>query len=100
MEIDLEVLLAELELTMDQFIDLCIMCGCDYANNIRGIGAVRALSLMKQHGSIEAVVKVRLGRGGRGALLLYRRVRVRRAHCSSQQQHEPFAARSSRQSLC
>lgn len=66
MEIDLEVLLAELELTMDQFIDLCIMCGCDYANNIRGIGAVRALSLMKQHGSIEAVVKVRRGSGSRG----------------------------------
>jgi 5'-3' exonuclease len=66
LEIDLEVLLAELDLTMDQFIDLCIMCGCDYANNIRGIGAVRALSLMKQHGSIEAVVKVRMGMGGRG----------------------------------
>lgn len=58
MEIDLPVLLAELELSMEQFIDLCIMCGCDYASNIRGIGAVRALSLIKQHGSIEAVIKV------------------------------------------
>ena len=61
MEIDLEVMLQELELSMDKFIDLCIMCGCDYANNIRGIGAVRALSLIKQHGSVEAVVKVRMG---------------------------------------
>lgn len=59
MEIDLAVILQELELDMDKFIDLCIMCGCDYANNIRGIGAVRALSLIKQHGSIEAAVKVR-----------------------------------------
>jgi flap endonuclease-1 len=58
MEIDLSVLLPELELSMDQFIDLCIMCGCDYASNIRGIGAVRALSLIKQHGSIEAALKV------------------------------------------
>ena len=58
MEFDLSVLLTELELTMEQFIDLCILCGCDYASNIRGIGAVRALSLIKQHGSIEAVIKV------------------------------------------
>jgi len=58
MEFDLSVLLAELEVTMEQFIDVCIMCGCDYANNIRGIGAVRALALIKQHGSIEAVIKV------------------------------------------
>lgn len=58
MEIDLSVLLSELGLSMEQFIDLCIMCGCDYASNIRGIGAVRALSLIKQHGSIEAVLQV------------------------------------------
>jgi flap endonuclease-1 len=43
---------------MSQFIDLCIMCGCDYASNIRGIGAVRALNLIKQHGSLEAAVAV------------------------------------------
>lgn len=43
---------------MTQFIDLCIMCGCDYAANIRGIGAVRALNLIKQHGSVEAAVAV------------------------------------------
>jgi 5'-3' exonuclease len=61
MEIDLSVLLSELELSMEQFIDLCIMCGCDYASNIRGIGAVRALALIKQHGSIEAVIQVRQG---------------------------------------
>jgi hypothetical protein len=51
--------LQELGLSMPQFIDLCIMCGCDYATNIRGIGAVRALNLIKQHGSVEAAVAVR-----------------------------------------
>jgi hypothetical protein len=50
--------LQELGLSMPQFIDLCIMCGCDYASNIRGIGAVRALNLIKQHGSVEAAVAV------------------------------------------
>jgi 5'-3' exonuclease len=73
MEIDLSVLLAETELSMEQFIELCIMCGCDYATNIRGIGAVRALSLIKQHGSIEAVIKVRVQdkRGWEGQVACY-----------------------------
>eukprot|EP00882_Tetradesmus_deserticola_P008591 GHRQ01009059.1.p1 GENE.GHRQ01009059.1~~GHRQ01009059.1.p1 ORF type:complete len:326 (+),score=157.29 GHRQ01009059.1:591-1568(+) len=55
-EFSLPVLLEELGLSMQQFIELCILCGCDYASNIRGIGAVRALSLIKQHGSVEAVL--------------------------------------------
>jgi flap endonuclease-1 len=29
--------LEELEITMDQFIDLCILCGCDYCDSIKGI---------------------------------------------------------------
>jgi hypothetical protein len=28
--------LQELNLTMDQFVDLCILCGCDYCDTIRG----------------------------------------------------------------
>ena len=38
---------------MDQFIDLCILCGCDYVNNIRGIGPVTALKLIIKHKNIE-----------------------------------------------
>lgn len=30
-----------------QFIDFCILCGCDYAGTIRGIGPVRALQLIQ-----------------------------------------------------
>jgi hypothetical protein len=30
-------ILEELNLTMDQFIDLCILSGCDYCDSIRGI---------------------------------------------------------------
>lgn len=29
-------ILEELNLTMDQFIDLCILSGCDYCDSIRG----------------------------------------------------------------
>lgn len=32
--------LEELDLTMDQFIDLCILSGCDYCDSIRGINVL------------------------------------------------------------
>ena len=38
-------MLEELQLTRDQFIDLCILCGCDYTDKIPGIGPVRALQV-------------------------------------------------------
>lgn len=41
----------ELGITTDQFVDVCILCGCDYAGTIRGIGAVRALQLVQKHGA-------------------------------------------------
>jgi flap endonuclease-1 len=56
-EIHLNRVLDELKFTMDQFIDLCILLGCDYCESIRGIGPVRALDLMKKHGSLEEIVK-------------------------------------------
>ncbi|XP_042410161.1 flap endonuclease 1-A-like [Zingiber officinale] len=34
MEFDISKVLEELRLTMDQFIDLCILSGCDYCDNI------------------------------------------------------------------
>jgi flap endonuclease-1 len=35
-EFEVSKVLEELGLTMDQFIDLCILSGCDYCENIRG----------------------------------------------------------------
>lgn len=35
-EIHLEQLLHQLNLTMNQFIDLCILLGCDYCDSIKG----------------------------------------------------------------
>ena len=40
-----------------QFIDLCILLGCDYCDSIRGIGPKRAIDLMKQHKSIDTILK-------------------------------------------
>lgn len=57
MEFEIAKVLEELNLTMDQFIDMCILCGCDYCDTIRGIGAQTALKLVRQHGSLEKILE-------------------------------------------
>ena len=41
-EVNLQTALAGLQLDMPQFIDLCILCGCDYVDSIKGIGPIKA----------------------------------------------------------
>lgn len=55
-EIDTEMMLKGLDLTIEQFIDLGIMLGCDYCESIRGVGPVTALKLIKEHGSLEKII--------------------------------------------
>uniref|UniRef100_A0A8C4NFP2 Flap endonuclease 1 n=1 Tax=Eptatretus burgeri TaxID=7764 RepID=A0A8C4NFP2_EPTBU len=50
-------ILQELNLTHEQFVDLCILLGCDYCESIRGIGPKRAIELVRQHKSIEEIIK-------------------------------------------
>lgn len=49
----LDTILQELELTFEEFRDFVIMAGCDYNNNIKGIGIKRAYSLIKTYHSID-----------------------------------------------
>jgi flap endonuclease-1 len=56
-EFEYAKVLEELQLTPDQFIDLCILCGCDYTDKIGGIGPHRALNFIKEHGSIDKVLE-------------------------------------------
>ncbi|GAU99205.1 hypothetical protein RvY_10238 [Ramazzottius varieornatus] len=44
-------------MTQDQFIDLCILLGCDYCDKIKGIGPNKAFTLIKEHGNLEAALK-------------------------------------------
>ena len=55
--IHLNKVLEELKLTMPQFIDFCILCGCDYCGTIKGIGPKTAYNLLLQHNSIEGVLQ-------------------------------------------
>jgi len=46
-----------LGLNDDEFVDLCIMLGCDYCDSIRGVGPKTALKLIRAHGSIEKILE-------------------------------------------
>lgn len=50
------ILLQELKLNNNQFVDFCILCGCDYTSKITGIGPVKALQLIKKYKNIENII--------------------------------------------
>ncbi|AGO10404.1 AaceriABL052Cp [[Ashbya] aceris (nom. inval.)] len=56
-EIDTELVLRGLGLSLEQLVDLGIMLGCDYCESIKGVGPVTALKLIKEHGSLEKIVE-------------------------------------------
>lgn len=57
-EFTLAVALEELAMTMEQFVDMCILCGCDYSNGIPGVGPMTALKLIREHGDLKTAVAV------------------------------------------
>ncbi len=56
-EFHLQTVLDSMELTMDQFIDLCIMLGCDYCDTIKGIGPKKSVELIQKYKSIESALE-------------------------------------------
>merc|ERR1712070_1022051 len=57
LEVHLSVALEQLNVTMDQFIDFCILSGCDYCDTLKGVGPSTAIKMLMQHGSLEAVLE-------------------------------------------
>ena len=53
--VDLENVLKALDLTQEQFIDLCCMLGCDFCDNVYKVGPETAYKLIKTHGSWDLV---------------------------------------------
>ncbi|EFO62244.1 Flap structure-specific endonuclease [Giardia lamblia P15] len=68
MEINLNIVLKELGFSYDEFLDLCILCGCDYANSLEGIGPKTAYKLIVKHRSIEEVLAADQGKLAEKAL--------------------------------
>jgi flap endonuclease-1 len=56
-EISLKLALEGLEMEMPQFVDLCILLGCDYLEPIKGIGPKSALKLVREYGGLKGVVE-------------------------------------------
>jgi flap endonuclease-1 len=50
-------ILEALEIDYSQFLDLCIMCGCDYNTNIPKVGPQTAFKYIKEFGTIENISK-------------------------------------------
>ncbi|KAA8587747.1 hypothetical protein FQN60_016609 [Etheostoma spectabile] len=55
-EYSLPKLLEKLQISHEEFVDLCILLGCDYCDKIAGLGPRRALTLIQKHRTIENVV--------------------------------------------
>lgn len=55
-EFSLQKLLHKLNICQKEFVDLCILLGCDYCDKIAGLGPTRALALIQKHRTIEEVV--------------------------------------------
>lgn len=53
----LEGILNNLNLTQDQFIDMCILSGCDYTTKINGMGPITAYKLILKYNNIEKVLE-------------------------------------------
>jgi flap endonuclease-1 len=56
-EINLDDVLKELKMTYEQFVDFCIMCGCDYCDTIDNVGPVKAFNFITEHKTIEKVLE-------------------------------------------
>jgi len=56
-EFYLDKVLEGFEMDQNQFIDLCILLGCDYVDKIKGIGPKKAIELVKKHKSIESILE-------------------------------------------
>jgi flap endonuclease-1 len=55
---DLNIILKELNITYNEFIELSILFGCDYCTTIKKIGIKKAYELILKHKNIESIKKL------------------------------------------
>lgn len=51
--VNINHLLEKLEITHEQFIDLCILCGTDFNESMKGCGFVRSLALIQKYKNLD-----------------------------------------------
>ena len=47
----------DMDMDIHKFIDLCILCGCDYCSTIPKIGTIRAYNNIKTYNTIESIIE-------------------------------------------
>lgn len=52
---NLDNILKDLDISYEQFIELCILFGCDYCYTVKGIGIKRAYELIKKYKNIDEI---------------------------------------------
>lgn len=55
--ISLKKTLVKMNLTMDQFVNMCSLLGTDYCDNIKGIGPKNAYKYISKYGTVEKVLQ-------------------------------------------
>jgi flap endonuclease-1 len=63
LEYNLNYILQILNLSYEQFVDFCILCGCDYTCKIPKLGSETAYKLIKIHNNIETIIENVCGEG-------------------------------------
>ncbi|MCS7126282.1 MAG: flap endonuclease-1 [Aigarchaeota archaeon] len=53
----LDKLLSSLKISREQLIDIAILVGTDYCEGVKGVGPKKALKLIKEHGTVENVLR-------------------------------------------
>ena len=56
-ELEHKKILEILDMTKETFLDLCILCSCDYNHNVAGYGWVKNFDLIREYKTIEKVVE-------------------------------------------
>lgn len=54
---DLDKILELMEINIDQWIDFCILCGCDYCDRIPNLGPINSLKYIKQYGNVNCLLE-------------------------------------------
>jgi flap endonuclease-1 len=57
-QINLESILSGFQMTYDEFVDFCILSGCDYCPYIPSVGPHTAYNLIKKYSSLEKVIEL------------------------------------------
>lgn len=58
-ETNVNKVLSDLKMTPGQFLDFCILSGCDYCKNISKIGPITSMKIINEYKSIENYSKIR-----------------------------------------